>query len=400
MSGVTPRLALVPLLGAAGCLYLGSVNQPPVVQLDAPSATSTIKGASIFVSGRASDDQDAPASLDIKFAVASADATPLAACDFTLTQGPHAKSAEVRFFRTGTFAVTAATVDHLGARSNTATVMLTIVDAPPAFSTSAMLIATAPRNHCDVYTAGQTVPLRLEGSVSDADASATNPNGQCAPPEALQYTWRVVGMPSGARPVLTTWDSNNGCATPTAASGMTLTLTDAAAQVCLWTDTVAPASTSMYGIVLDASDGNSTVTSTTADLPVLPDQPPCITGTQDPAGSYVVDRTQLQQFDVTGVVDDLDPLGAQTSQLAFRWSVWRDSDPTWRVVPDWPSPTYQLDTSSFGIGEHVRVRVEAIDRGGSRSGACDPSLDDCAVTSCAAVSGACDVWKTWDLELR
>ena len=47
------------------------------------------------------------------------------------------------------------------------------------------------------------------------------------------------------------------------------------------------------GAVADVSDGTTTVTSPVGDVPVAADEPPCITGTNPVAGSYVVDRTEF-----------------------------------------------------------------------------------------------------------
>ena len=142
------------------------------------------------------------------------------------------------------------------------------------------------------------------------------------------------------------------------------------------------------------------MTSPVGDVPVGADEPPCITGTNPVAGSYVVDRTELQEFDVDGVVDDRDVFG--TDGIGFQWSVWREADPTWRPVPSWTLSTYQLDVSSFGVGEKVRVRAEALDRTGALvpPTTCPPDADDCVVASCASAPNACHKWKTWDLELR
>jgi hypothetical protein len=74
----------------------------------------------------------------------------------------------------------------------------------------------------------------------------------------------------------------------------------------------------------------------------------------------------------------------------------------WRQVPSWPMSDYRLDVSSFGVGEKLRVRAEALDRTGARAPAsvCAVDADDCAVASCASAPEACHKWKTWDLELR
>ena len=174
---------------------------------------------------------------------------------------------------------------------------------------------------------------------------------------------------------------------------------DALMQVCLWTDPVLGAATAMYDVAVEVDDGTTLAAGPVANVPVGLDQPPCITGTNPVAGSYVVDRTQLQLFDVDGVADDRDLFGVG---ISFLWSVWRGSDPVWRTVPSWTLSTYQLDVSPFGVGENVRVRVEAIDRTGSLASPaiCPIDAADCVVSSCASSPNLCHKWKTWDLELR
>jgi hypothetical protein len=106
----------------------------------------------------------------------------------------------------------------------------------------------------------------------------------------------------------------------------------------------------------------------------------------------------VQELAVTGAIDDLDPFGS--SALSFVWSIWREQDPVWRQVPDWSLPSYQLDTSDFGVGEKVRVRVQPADRLGARA-SCDVDADTCTPDSCLVPSGGtCQAWMTWDLDLR
>lgn len=390
--------ALAPLL-AAGCLYTGVLNHAPSLQLDQPSVSTTYKGGVILVDAHASDDTDSPgdllANMQLELTSAVEGAPPDPTCDYSLTHfGGHI---QLQIFRTGTFSLKATTTDHLAARSNSSTVIVTITDAPPRFGSSPAIVPTSAGNACNLFAAGDTIPLGFNGTVADADQfSARNP--ACGTVEMLSYTWRITSMPGSARPVLTAF-ANNDCMPPDAASGTTLTLPSYTTQVCLWTDpTAMTTSTAMYSVELSASDGtNSSDKPVVANVTVSPDQPPCITGTQPVAGSYVVDRTLTQHFEVEGVFDDRDPFGS--ARLIYAWSVWRESDPSWRAVPLRPQSTYDLDTSGFLVGEKVRVRVEAIDRTGGRAVGCDPNADDCVVTSCIPV-GACHKWKTWDLELR
>src|SRR5205814_1531638 len=102
-----------------------------------------------------------------------------------------------------------------------------------------------------------------------------------------------TGTPS-TRAVLTRYDGSV-CQPPTASSGPSLVVADHTIQVCLWTDEAITTAMQNYLVVLEVSDGTSTVPSTSGgNIPVLPDAPPCITGTQLPAGRYVVDRSELQ----------------------------------------------------------------------------------------------------------
>ncbi len=395
-----PRMklwALVPLAAASGCLYLDRINQPPVINNISANLTSTQKGVTVSVTVQASDDDDAPADLPVVFDVV--DATTGAAvsggCDFDAPDNMGRPRFDVTFLRTGIFTVEAQTHDHFNSPSSKASIVITITDAPPAFDSGSMIVPTSARNACNLNTAGDVLTLGFKGGVGDPDQFA---GGSCGRGETLAYTWRITGMPSGARPVLTLNDGN-GCLAPTAQSGLALAVDDYAKQVCLWTDANLPAGTAMYSVVLEATDGTSTVQSGTADIPVAADAPPCITGTNPVAGSYVVDRTQLQTFGVDSAVDDRDVFGSTDRPITFAWSVWRESDPAWRAVPSYTLASYTLDPSSFGVGEKVRVRVEAIDSTGARA-TCAVAADDCIVTSCAVGAGSCHKWKTWDLELR
>ena len=58
---------------------------------------------------------------------------------------------------------------------------------------------------------------------------------------------------------------------------------------------------------------------------------------------------------------------------------------------------YQLDTSSFAVGEKLRVRVTPADRNGVRV-TCDENASSCVADSC--LTAMCQAWMTWDLELR
>jgi hypothetical protein len=178
---------------------------------------------------------------------------------------------------------------------------------------------------------------------------------------------------------------------------------DTLTPVCLWADPALPATAETSYVVqfFVADNASREVPGPKLSVAVEGNQPPCITGEAPAADEYVVDRKQPVLLEVTGVVDDRDSFGADN--LSYAWSLWRERDQTWRDVPAHPWSSYLLDATGFGVGEKVRVRVEAIDRSGTRvdAASCDPSGDDCVLTSCALPSGqSCLKWRTWTLELR
>jgi hypothetical protein len=390
---------MLPLFAASGCLYLDNINHPPTIALEA--AVKTYKGVPLDVDPMVGDPDDGPGNVHVDLTISALDG-PVSDCDYTST--PYGRTFQVTFYRTGTFQIAlTATDDHGSPSGMPAIETVTVLDALPAFSSTSMITQANTGDACNLNTAGDAIPLALAGPPSDADADAHLPG--CSATDVLAYTWRISAQPSGTKPVLTLYDKQQkGCTPVTATSTTTLMVIDPTVWVCLWTDPMIAGSTAAYNVVFDVTDDPSdpthTVTSPSASISVGPDQPPCITGTNPVAGSYVVDRTVLQEFDIDGAVDDRDPFGS--ANLTFAWSVWRDSDPTWRDVPSWTQSTYQLDVSSFDVGEHVRVRAEAVDRTGARvpPSSCPIDADDCQVASCASLPDVCHKWKTWDLELR
>jgi len=389
--------ALLPLLASSGCLYLDGLNHAPTISI-ADGITSTNRGGTLMVHPIVDDLEDGPAGVHVKYTLTVAGSTtPLdSLCDVESNQ--FGNDLSVRFFHAGIYQVTALAEDSQHGRAE-ASVMVTITDAAPKFADNSTIVQTSSRDGCNLNPAGATVTLGLMGSVADGDML---PPG-CTNDEPLTYTWRISDWPGGAKPVLTAVDGVN-CAAPTAASGTSLRVPTQSSQVCLTTDANIVGATAMYSVVLEVSDGTSTVVSAAGNIPVSADEPPCITGTNPVGGSYVVDRTQLQSFDVEGAVDDRDSFS--DGSIGFVWSVRRDSDANWSIVPSYQYPTYQLDPSSYGVGEIVHVRVEAIDRtckdpATCANMACAPSASDCIVPSCAVtLPNVCHKWKTWDLELR
>jgi hypothetical protein len=384
----------------SGCLYLDTINHAPSISLDAP--LTTYKGQSIEVRSSVGDPDGNPGSVSVELQVTATDGQMLADCDYEATK--YGLNFEVTFYRTGSFGVQVIATDNHGSKTPSPIEMVTVLDELPVIPalTTVQQTSTASQNLCGFNTAGDAITIGLVGSPpTDGDADAHGVG--CSPTDRIVYTWRVAGQPVGTKPVLTLYDKKNGCAASSPVSRPTLMVTDPTTQICLWTDPMIVGSTEMYSVVFDVTDDPNdpthTVSSVAGNFSVSADQPPCITGSNPVAGSYVVDRTQLQEFAIDGTADDRDPLGSPT--LTFAWSVWRDADPNWRAVPSWTMSTYQLDVSSFDVGEHVRVRAEAVDRTGALvpPSSCPIDADDCTVMSCASPN-VCHKWKTWDLELR
>jgi len=387
---------LLPLLASSGCLYLDGLNHQPSISI-ADGITSTNRGGMLTIHPIVNDREDGPKGVTVTYRMTLAGSTtPLdPRCDYDATA--FGNDLSVRFFRAGIYEVTAIADDTEHGQAE-ASVMVTITDAPPVFADMSMIQQTSTPDACGYNPAGEFLTLSLAGSVSDADMT---PAG-CPTSESLSYTWRVTDWPGGAKPVLTAFDGTS-CAPPTADSGKMLVVPKQDAQVCLKTDPLVVGSSGMYRVVLDVFDGKTTASTPPGAVEVHADEPPCITGVSPVAGSYVVDRTQLQLFDVEGAQDDRDHF--VDGSIGFVWSVRRDSDATWTQVANWRIPSFQLDPSSFGVGEIVHVRVEAIDRSCTDPAtcanvACDPSVAVCMVASCVTYPLKCAKWKTWDLELR
>jgi hypothetical protein len=397
-------------LSQTGCLYIGEVNRAPTASLTVESVSNTlIKGAQIQLTATLSDPEDG-SNLEPVWAVESLD-FPNAdgTCDYHINNSNDSQghpSAVVSFFRTGNWQVTVFTKDRYGARSNTSSVMIQVTDAPPVLTTMDLSIKNTPFAECQSYVVTKPLALYLDGEVQDPDANL-QPGVGCGSQytETLTYRWVIEGMPATSHAVIGPKPGVKGdldCpSTPPAGLSNTWTATphDYPTAACVYTDVGGDQSApDLYQVRLHVSDGTTEIQSNLFDAPVQNDLPPCLTAAAPQPGAYVVDRNEVQRFDVTGAIDDLDAFG---DTLQFQWSIWREQDPTWRTVPQWSLPSYSLDASGFGVGEKIKVRVQGIDRGGVRGGCSNPDDDLCTPSSClTGTSQLCNAWMTWDLELR
>jgi hypothetical protein len=392
-------LALAPLLVSAGCLYLGDLNHAPSFKLNV-STDSTIKGQYIHLDVTAMD-PDAGDTLTVHHDIASADGPPATeACDYAVMErGTYGY--DVKFFRTGSFKITTTVSDQLGATAPAQIVMVTINNAPPKFSMDSKLAPTIPVGACG-FTATLPIPISFTGTAMDDDNTpdATSNVPGCPPQETLTFTWTLTPPAGSASAVFTPWMDHVGCVPMTSMSSNSLSETTTN-QVCLWPDYGPSLTSAPYAINLTVSDGGDTKDSISASIPVTGDALPCITGMNPTEGSYVIDPKNPAPFtvlSVTSITDDLDTLAVNGGgTITFYWSLWRESDPVWRDIPIHTN-SYFPDYSVFGVGEHIRIRVEAVDRTGTRASCSDPSVDECEVRSCNLPT--CYQWKTWNLELR
>ncbi len=388
-------------LAAAGCLFIGAINQAPTAALavvggpmpDGDGAVSlTMRCATVELdpSGSSDPDQGDAARLTFEWSIDGHPAASVTGVEFRIDDLGHAR---LQLDEAGEVVVELVAIDPHGARSSPARLTLRVADAPPLPSVQA-----DPPGPCGDHPAGGTV--RLDALAADADAD-------CKPIETIAFTWTLT-PPQGSTKA-TLWAGPCDAAPPGAGQSVVTT----GQTVC-----VAPDVEGEYSVQVVADDGAMRSPATVAGdgqtappitFRLAPDRPPCMDGF-DPAPGllYVLDRTQPAQFAVTRVLDDLDgfpnPNGPSTAQ--FRWSLWRESDPAWRALPMSGLNTLELDPGDFDFDELVQVRVEALDRVARAPTPCDPAqlLCDAAtawpgVPSCRP-GDTCEEWVTWQARFR
>jgi hypothetical protein len=390
------RLAIAPVLVSAGCLlYTGDLNHPPECKVTT-SMPNQYKGTRISFTVSLTDPDGDKTRINQPTLEAS-DGQPITNCDYAnenLSDGTFV----YQFYRTGTFKLTFSGSDIHGAPSNYFAVEVPISNAPPTFTSAATIKSTGNRDSCGFFTVGDAIPLQLSEMPMDADVGAGKAIGNCST-EKLSYQWQVTAPPGSVAPALTAWSKDTGCGARPASGVTTLATEGWDDQVCLWGD-AGMRMGSTYGITLTVSDGSAQAT-VNGSLMLAPEGPPCLDGVTPDAGYYAVDPKNPAPFDtlkVRGVLDELDAYPGGEGQLTFYWSLWREKDPEWRHIAV-NQPEYSPDYSLFGVGEHVRIRVEVYDRTQVRAN-CDLNVDDCAVLSCVTMATTCNQWTTWNLELR
>jgi hypothetical protein len=399
------RLLVATLLCSAGCLYLGDLNHKPSCTVTPSLAPTNYRGSTVHFAVKMSDVDNGDKVSLYQHTVDFADGQPqpIEKCDYDVAEA--SDGFDVTFYRAGIFRVTTTVVDQQAAVSDAQVVMVPIVDGAPSLPMSAAIMLGTGPDSCGKFPAGWGIPMSLSTMATNPDGPVPDRGPNCPGPDVLTYHWTVTPPPGSLMPVFTEWDGTS--CKPMSMGTMDYQATDWKTKVCLWPDFGMPRSGSSYTVSLAVTNGASTTPAITTALTVTPEGPPCLS-VYPQAGSYVVDPKDPVPFDSLSVVDvkdQIDSLGAVQQgqgQLTFYWSLWRETDPTWRDIPT-TDKMYAPDFSLFGVGEHVRIRVEVVDRTGVRAGAScsDPSVDDCAVTSCAQpINVVCNQWTTWNFELR
>jgi hypothetical protein len=123
-----------------------------------------------------------------------------------------------------------------------------------------------------------------------------------------------------------------------------------------------------------------------------------------PGKTYSLGRDAEVIFEVTEILDDLDPYPGDGA--SFRWSLWHELDPVWRPVAGFHEAAIALDPTAYAIDELLRVRVEPVDRVARDTSLCDPAqlLCDYAQAwpneSFCYQGSTCRAFATWEARFR
>ncbi len=408
-AGVPPPLTLVVcalVAGAVGCLYVDDINHPPVARLRVaagadnpppgePLALPALCGEITFDASGSSDEDEPGGLLDFAWTIDGRDA--VTTDNWRFKQSGRPGEATISFLTAGPHTVAVTAIDRRGAPSQPASVDVTVTNAPP----QASVLAVSPASGCDDWVAGARITLEAKSVDIDPDATC---DGNAA--ETLSYRW-VLTAPEGSRTASVVAGPCVGDAPAQAAPEVPAQTQET--HVC-----VTPDVPGAYALALTVDDGGGRPAgieakdgqTTTFLLAAAHDRPPCMDGFLPPPASYILDRAQPATFEVTEVLDDQDawpPSGAGGAR--FTWSLWRESDPTWRALAD-DGASLVLDPTVFAVDELVRVRAQAADRVARDLSACDPAAALCdqataypTETNCWK-DATCEAWVTWDARFR
>lgn len=345
-------LALVPLLGLAGCLYTDPINMPPMVKIIPPDPLERGREA-VFSATPEDPDRDA---LTLRWTHAAGDCPGSHERSVWPAQ-PWSDNQSYRVAASDTlsrFCVWAFVTDALGA-TGVATYQADPPNRPPTLT----LRLAQP-------TAAAEYPLYTTFAL---EAVANDPDG-----DALQMQWAL--------------DAPVGSSVTAADCG------DPSRVTCQFTPDVP----GTYHVTVGAGDGSTAPASAQLSLVVRADAPPCIDvdsltpAVTPPPARIARDPDADVTFSVLKVADDGDPFpGAPSGVTQFSWFVGRGGDPLVYVGHDFNE--YTIPARTFRLGDEVRVRVEVRDRDGARI---DTLLLSCSdeAPACGSVAG-CYQRVTW-----
>jgi hypothetical protein len=408
------RLWLCTFLALGGCLFVGDVNEPPTVELSVVDQTGTGVGVPLLFSATAYDDQPLPT---LTVAVLDQDGKIPDACDFSLSN-PNAPDANpqqftVTFWQPGSYDVVVTPVDALGAVGRPQKKNVDVTAYAPMFSAPAAALAPAATGTaCNgLYTSGAPIPIRLNTSIVDPEAGAsqaapmTDPQGSlCAAAPTLTLVWTLTDAPAGSAAVLGP-ATNEAC--PLTPPGNALTTLTTAANVdlvCLYVDAnLSPTSPAVYGVALSASEGGEVATSDALMIPAIGIAPACLDGVYPVAGSYVLAGDEVTVFQAIGA----DELSNNVAGLEFLWTIEGPNDTSYTplgvaATASEGGDRFSFDPTTLGyaVGDDVHLRVEVSDPT-QTAPACAATDDVCLAASCiAAPATTCPRRATWDIEVR
>ena len=395
---------------AAGCLYIEAINHPPVAVIDVVGggADRAQKCQPVLFDGGASSDPEDGADIGFQWNLYLLD-------DQGGMRPPFANEAELQSdvpgkatvlpLVAGRFAVTLQTVDRHGAMSEAAQRLFTVADAPP----QAMIdLDGSVASGCGDFAAGGRIGIAARKDI-DPDLSCPADPAQYAA-EALSFRWSLTVPPGSTMAGL----GDGPCSAADVQQGAVALTQDAkdqsAGEVCLAPDV--PGTYTLTALVDDGAPRSAQLQATDGQtasfqVQVAGDRPPClvVANADPPPASYIDGRGDAPLFQVREVKDDLDGFPA-TATTRFSWSLWHESDPVWRPLPNWDLDYLQIDSLDYAVDEQVMVRVAAGDRVARDLSACDPNGAICSYQTAYPTAQdcfgtlACAAWVTWEVRFR
>lgn len=375
---VAATLAAIGSLAAGGCIYIDPINQRPSLDIRQTSSEQVHRGDDVELEAIAND----PEENDVEFRWnirACTDAAVPSDCDPVPLFDGASRTASFRVppFREdvdGDGPAIAAPVaslrvvltgeDDRGADARPAQLLIIpVLNAPPT-----LRLSSSSTDGTSVVT----MPIEVHAKYGDADDTHEN----------VSRAWTLVS-PTGAESPLVEFDVQDDAGQPEFAQvgvGFTPTVTGR------WT--VRVAATDRTGEHADAA----------VEVQVVADGPPCLALWNPLASPIPTPLTELKQFEVNQVRDELDAFPRMSDQpffgeTTFQWSLLVGQEPR-RMLGN-TTERVALDPSAYTPGTILELRVEIFDRNATPI----PCAD--AAATCSVISQAnCIQRQTWRVEAR